>query len=64
MNVKKRYSDNVNYNLNIFLLTNSILFWLDNSSEKLQEKIKALRQQYHFSTSSIYNNYSLMLLKL
>ena len=63
MNIKKRYSDNVNYNLiNIFLLANSILFSLDNSLEKLQEKIKALRQQYHFSTSSIYNNYSLMLL--
>ena len=47
MNINKRYSDNVNYNLNIFLLTNSILFSLDNFSEKLQEKIKALRQQYH-----------------
>ena len=30
MNIKKPYSDNVNYNLNIFLLTNSILFSLDN----------------------------------
>ena len=33
-----------------------ILFSLDNSSEKLLEKIKARKQQYHFSTSSIYNN--------
>ena len=50
MNIKKRYSDNVNYNLiNIFLLANYILFSQDNSLEKLQEKIKALRQQYTIS---------------
>ena len=41
-----------------------ILFSLDNSSEKLLEKIKARKQQYHFPTSSIYNNKSLMLPKL
>ena len=41
-----------------------ILLSLDNSSEKLLEKIKARKQQYHFPTSSIYNNRSLMLPKL
>ena len=52
INIKKRSTDNVNYN-------KFILFSLDNSSEKLLEKIKARRQQYYFSTSSIYNNNSL-----
>ena len=54
---KERSSDDVNYD-------KSILFSLDNSSEKLLEKIKPRGQQHYFSTSSIYNNNSLMLPKL
>ena len=53
MNITKRYSDNVNYNLNIILLTKLSYFLLIILLKITAENIKARRQQ-HFSTSSIY----------
>ena len=47
---KKKSFDDVNYDKYIIHL---IFFSIDNSSENLLEKIKATRQQYYFSTSSI-----------
>ena len=61
MNIKKRYSDNVNSNLNMIFMTNSFYFILT----ILPKKLKLVdRRIYYFSTSSIYNNNSLMLPKL
>ena len=53
MNITKRYSDNVNCNLNIILLTKLSYFLLIILLEITAENIKARRQQ-HFLTSSIY----------
>ena len=47
--LKKRYTDNVNYNFNRILLTNpSHFFSLDNSSEKLREKSKLINRNTIF----------------
>ena len=40
MNIKKRYSDNVNYNLNIILMTNSSYFLLTILQKKYRKKSK------------------------
>ena len=45
MNITKRYSDNVNYNLNIIVLTKLSYFLLKILLEKLRENNKARRQQ-------------------
>ena len=61
MNIKKRYSVDVNSNLNMIFMTNSFYFLLT----ILPKKLKLVdRRIYYFSTSSIYNNNSLMLPKL
>ena len=57
----RKDTGNVNYNLNSILMTNRSHFFLDNPSETLWEKVKARKQKYHFSTTSIYHNNSLML---
>ena len=64
MKIKKRYSDNVNDKLNVIFLTNSSYFLLTILLKNYRRKIKARRQQYHFSTSSTYNNNSLILPQL
>ena len=51
MNITNRHSENVNYYFNITLLTKFILFSLDKSPEKLQEKIKATISQQAQSTT-------------
>ena len=61
INIKKRYSDDVNYNLN---LTNSSYFLLTILLKNYWKKITAHRQQYYFTTSSIYHNDGLILPKL
>ena len=58
INIKKRYSDDVNYNFNIILMANSSYFLLTILLKSYWKNIKAPRQQYYFSTSSIYSNNS------